>query len=901
MKKIIKIGLTLVFTVFAIAVIYYIYWPFAYRSIHESKAVGDAFMHLANIISFKRDHPFPIMAWKSEWAGHPVVEGSPWLHYYTIQPLLPFFNSVGLAMDYYSAAFLLLYYVISFLLLYYVSKNAFMALFFSLVLIYGADSQFPFTINAFMTFTSTQFMLPLILLLIIIARNKNSLKILLLPSILLSLSFYFHGSLTGYIIIPTIIPLLLLNKNGKISKKSISKTFLFFLIFGFLSLIQIYQFIDYSAQGYLRGVKPFPLDTILPRLFYLFSWQNPVLLPLVVILLLLLITATVKRKFSRVKPYFFSLLMLSVVFTLMLFNITSMNLVLLAERVLWSLSLIILLLFAKIVSELVGLNFIKSMLVGLISLIATATYLYFTLVVKPPHLVPDTLRDQDPYKYKSVCVGCTTVGTKSESDSFDPSFKEKTINKYDTIYLYPQPSWSFSFDNYRTDGINWAVYSSWNIRSSNQRYKGRFPAAKNLPLEWSGLVSAAEYGRLGEAGSVDASKWALNQTIFFLDWYAIRHLEIVETDWPDYFRKEPLIVSSEESGETFYNTIAEKYVGPLYAPTDVKTMAVVSPELQYDNFVRTLSYSNFNSQRVIPIYLGTSLGSLNRGDLKYFDAIFLYGYKEPIFTSGIWDTLFDYVKNGGKLIIETGQKVPESQSARLPEVFPVKATTIEVIGKPWNVEIGKGELTKGIERAGFSPLKTKYLPYAISEVKPENLKNWAQPVLAKDGNIVMAYGQLEKGSVAWSGLNLPFHAIDNRNVSETVVFANILNWFFPKTEESISNFQVEHPNPEKIIVKSDQGKGVLLKENYSSGWSAKLNGKNTKIYKAGLFEMYIPFSSRGENEVNLTYQGVPLHWALFAISSATFFGVLTFLLFNINPLLIIKKIYRKRKQSDEEY
>ena len=216
MKKIIRVVLILLSIAFAVAVIFYIYWPFAKGFINEKSIAGDALMHLANIISFERNHPFPIMAWKVEWGGYPVVEGYPWLHYYLIQPLLSFFKTPGIAMDYYSAVFLLVYYLVSFLLLFYVSRNAFLALLFSLVLIYGADSQMPFTVNAFMTFTSSQFFLPLILLVTIIARERVSTKILLLSAILLSLAFYSHGAMTGIVILPVIIPFLLFNKDGKI-------------------------------------------------------------------------------------------------------------------------------------------------------------------------------------------------------------------------------------------------------------------------------------------------------------------------------------------------------------------------------------------------------------------------------------------------------------------------------------------------------------------------------------------------------------------------------------------------------------------------------------------------------------------------------------------------------------
>ena len=890
MKKIIKFISILLFVISAVALIYYIYWPYAINFINAKGITGDALMHLANIISFKRNHPFPLMAWKTEWGGYPVIEGYPWLHYYLIQPFLNLFQSTSLAIDYYSAAFLFLYYFISFVLFFYTSKNAFLAILFTLVVILGADSQMPFTVNAFMTFTSSQFFLPLILLITIVAREKNNFKLLVFSAILLSIAFFSHGAMTGMVIIPIIFPFLVIDLKGKITKETIKKTFWFFVTFAFLSTVQIYQFISYSSQGYLRGVKPFPIDIIPSRLVSLIMWMNPVLIILVPLFLILFIFS-LKEKFISLKPYLLSLLAILFIFTLMLFNITSMNLVLLAERVLWAITLIFLLIFSKVVG--------KSIIAWLSALILTILYLYLILIVKPVYLIPDTLKALDPYGYRPK--------PEAVAVEIDPT-EIKYLNKYDFLNYYKIPSWDKGFENYRTDGINWAVYSNWNIWSSNTRYKGRFPAAKDLPLEWSGLVNAAGYGMMGEAGKPDNSEWAINQSLFFFDWYAIRHLEVAEVDWPTYLLTKPIISDpTEESTKGIvYYTIDKQYISPMYAPTNAKTIAVVSPEIQYDNFIRTLSYSDIRSEKLIPIYLGKNLSSLNQKNLKDFDAVFIYGYKSSMFSSGTWVELAEYVKNGGNLIIETGQKVAQTEDINLPEVFPISETKLTVVTKPWNVSLEDNEITQNVVASDFNPLKTKYLPYAVSEASSNNIRNWAKPVLTKDGSIVLAYGRLGKGGVIWSGINLPFHAIDNRNTSETVIFANAINWFFPEFDTSITDFEVSHPKSEKIIVKSNEGSGFLIKENYNPGWAAKLNEKKIKIYKAGLMEMYVPRDKTSKNKdlLELTYYGSPIHWILFIISAVSFIAILVYLIFNKNIFSLkdkLPKLNLIKKDSENDY
>ncbi|MDP2649508.1 MAG: hypothetical protein Q8P10_01550 [bacterium] len=884
MKKIFKFVIVLILIVFSVSLIFYIYWPFARNFINEKIAVGDALFHLANIVSVQRNPSFPIMAWRPEYGGYPLVEGYPLVHNYLIQPFLAVFKSF-LVVDYYAAVFLLIYYIIAFFLLFYVSRNVFLALVFALVLIYGADSHMSLSVNAFINFTASQFLLPLILLLTIIAREKNSTRLFFLTAVILSFSFYAHGSLTGYIIIPTIFPFLILNNMGKISKDSIFRMVKFFLVFAFISSLQIYQFIDYSAQGYLRGIKMFPLNTIPGRFLDLITWMNPVLLPLLIIFIPLFIIAS-RKSFPRIAPYLFSLVFVIFMFTLGLFNITSLNIVLLAVRVLLGVSLSFLLLFAIVVRELTGSNLRKTVIVGTINMVVGVIYLYFTLIIKSPHLVPDTLRPYDPYLYRQLTAD-DKLGIK-QGTIWTSQFK----TKYDLISSYSPPSWSKSFDNYRTDGLSWAIYTVWPTWSTETRYKGRFPMAKGLPLDWQGLVTAAEYGNLGEAGTPDKSQWAINQSIFFFDWYGIRHVEIGDGEpfFADFLRKKPIVTNVDKISSTSYYNIDKNYVGPMYAPSNVKTMAVISPEIQYDNFIRTLSYSEFTSKRLIPIYLGDNVSAIDIDNLKYFDSVFLYGYKKPIFGSNIWNILNDYVKNGGKLIIETGQKVSETESANLPEVFPVKRTQMAVVDKEWVAEVKENNLTQNVRQSDFSPLKTKYLPFAVSQANPESLKDWAKPVLIKDGNVVMAFGQFGKGSVVWSGLNLPFHAIDNRNTSETVIFANILNWFFPNEEALIESFKVEYPNPEKIVISSNEGKGFLVKENYNPGWVATLNGKGIKIYKAGLFQMYIPLDQiSGTQTLVLNYYGNPLHWALFAVSFTSLIGISIYIFFNKNPLLFVAK------------
>lgn len=885
MKRTFSVILTVIFLMVAILLLAYLFRPFADRYLYAGRPVGgDYLMHLSNIKYFWEFHTFPIKAWQTAWfAGYPVVEGYPWLNNYLIQPLVSYLNDPAKAMEYHSIASLFLYIVVAFFLFLYASRNKFLALLLAIILLFGADASMTLFIGGFFVFVANQFFLPLILLLVMVARDKQSTKLWVITSLILSFSFCAHTTMVGILVIPAILPYLIFDQKGKISGKSLVNTLRFFFIFGLLSLLPIYQYLDQALRGIsLSGVKPTPLAGLSERFAFMFSWQNPILLLLLAIMIPVFFIR-LKRDWSKLAPPFFSFILIAFIFLLMVLQITPLVLVLMAERGIWAVSLTFLVLFAVVFGGLAQGN--KSRwLVGGVSLVAIVGYIYLIQLAQLPFLIPRVLKEQP--------LGANVPTTKADS----------LIAEHRRHFTYLPLSWNQAFDNYRTDSLEYTIFHWWNLVSPNSHFKGWFPAMKGLSLDWSGLVMAAERGMLGEEGALDDSQEALNQTRFFLDWYGIRHLQIRagrKHKLADYLKEPPLIKDVESVAGLIYYNLDPNLIGPLYSPTNAKTLAVVAPEKQYDNFIRMLAYTGLSSQKIIPLYLGDSLGALRKTELGNYDSIFLYGYKASLLKPKVWSWLSEYVKNGGNLFIETGQKVKETEALNLPEVFPVSATLMEAINKPWEVEIEKNILTKKINQEDFTPLNYKYLPFAISKASAQSLKSWAKPTLKKGEEIVLAYGTLGEGKVVWSGLNLPFQAVDTRNVSETVILGNIFNWFFPKFLPALTDFEVSHPQPEEINVSGSKAKGILIKEHFNPGWQAQIDGKKAKIYKAGLLLMYIPLGEQSERfNLRLIYNGAPIHWILFALSLSIFLGVITYLFLGGKILNLL--LNRVSKFSEEE-
>jgi len=176
MKKVVKVFFSFVSVLLGVLVLAFLFKPFYEGYINAGHAVGaDYLMHLSNLEYFYEHGRFPISDWQATWfGGYPVIEGYPYLHYYLMKPVVSLVGDAATAMEYYAIATLFLYFVASFGLFYYVCKNFPLALFLTTILLYGADSGMALFEHGFVTFSSSQLFLPLVLLAVIAARQRKS-------------------------------------------------------------------------------------------------------------------------------------------------------------------------------------------------------------------------------------------------------------------------------------------------------------------------------------------------------------------------------------------------------------------------------------------------------------------------------------------------------------------------------------------------------------------------------------------------------------------------------------------------------------------------------------------------------------------------------------------------------
>ena len=355
----------------------------------------------------------------------------------------------------------------------------------------------------------------------------------------------------------------------------------------------------------------------------------------------------------------------------------------------------------------------------------------------------------------------------------------------------------------------------------------------------------------------------LDETKFLLDWWAVDKLLLSkENEYLEKFANFNLV--GEMAGRLMYGY---DQATPILSSTNTPTVLFIGERENYMVFFHALAQANINSQKIIPVYLGKdSLQGLKLSELKKFSAVFVYNLKMSD-RIGL-KNLKSYVEEGGALFIEGRRQ----ETLNLPELFPMKRVKKDEVEKKWDLAQESHDIEIDLE--DFSPPVYEEGPWGISTA--ENLRGWAQVLISESGKPIVIGGNLGKGRIIWSGMNLPYHTVINKNKEESLFLEAIFDWL--RDEEGIieTDFEVEFVHPEKRIVKlKNSAKGVLFKEANFPKWRAYIekDGKRDKldIYTAGPDFMYIPLSGAdSEDSLILEYKKTPVDYIAYIVSLASF-------------------------------
>lgn len=891
-QKILSIGEHIL----ALGVLAAVYWQFAQKYLYAGKPSGNDYYVGLNYVEFFHKHlTWPVSSWENFWAfGEPAINGYPWFHNYLVLPLVPFFGTAG-ALEIYSVATLFLFFVFSYILFFELSKNKIFSFILTFLLLYsrGIFNALPW--NGFMGASATQMFLPLAIYLIIRFLRTGKKKFLIFSGLISGLAIMGHPMTGGFfIVIPSVILLLFWNDETTkfLSFKKISYIFTLGLVVIATSLPGLFSMMSLFGNKLSGGMC---VSSIcwgdIPRLA---GDINPLFFVLTIILIsACFVLKLLKKKLEIQLCLIFAmplLFFLSFLAGEKLNLLSSISITIWPERVIWALTLF--------------LGCFLATLLGNLSVGRARMFLVFNVVIL---VIIGAIWSQGwfgkavGWNYSTVFSGVGAWPADNHTYATDKYWKKDV-----RMVL---PSWLNKDDiQYRLDSQNYMFNFWWPLAINVQGTRGYTHFYSKNQSYWNGWLTAGLINYWGD--TINRPKEvSQNTALFLLDWFAVRYIDDsnrrlgIDKPYIDYILQSPISDQSQEIGETKYYRIAEQITSPIVKASNAKTILVVGLKstFVYDNFTKVLAGENVNSKFLITVRGPDTLDDLKNYHLSDFDVIFLNDYRYKDYKS--WRVLEDYVKAGGKLIIETSTQVRESDSSTLPEgqtqfpeVFPMTAAKRESLGDKWQLQpASNNPILEGIKLDEFGPLVYEGAPWKLSYIPSmSDLKPGAEVVLSQAGQPILVSQKLGQGEVVWSGMSLSYHFLYYDRLVEAKFLQNIISYLTSGLPNGETAFSFERKSPEQIKISGQNFSGVVFKENINPGWRAKVNGKSVAIYSAGPDFMYVkvPKGTSGNIIVELYYRGTNLAWLTFLFWLGAVGYSISYFIFGkgIKVSLILKKL-----------
>ena len=848
-----------------IGVIILLFYPTAKAYLFSGEpSGGDLPNSLTYIEHFQKHLTFPPASWQPFWySGLATVRGYPWFHFYLMQPLVRLTDSFW-AVEVYSLGTLFLFFFFSYCLFFYLCRNHLFSLFLTMILFFTKGSWAAVFWSGFINAGFTQLFLPLSLLLTLLYLKKKDKRFFLASAVTVGLAILGHPLIGIFFAFLPCLTALFLERKGRFAiPERIKTVFAFFLVVILIAGIVVYPLAElFLATPQVRTCTDCVWDVSV-----ILAWFNPVMFVVPVILLLLGLPFLVFKKDKEGISYFLIFLVILIEFLIIFASVTfNLNLVpliggsLWPERMVWAISVILAAISAASARQFLAVFEKKLFLkIGLNLIIAGLGVVFF--LNQPREIFSSFHASPGIFPLNAA----STLG------------KYKKMEPKDLV-----PSWLDVNDiNHRFDDLDYTVNHWWNMVFNIPNTRGYGQFTKGTFEDWNAWLWAAETGNL----EMDKEA-AKNSALFLFDWYAVAYFEESGRQlgqergiYADYLLTDDVIEKKEVIFPLTFYKLRPELTSPIAVATNIPTALVVGSKVAYNDVGRALALANTNSKKLIPIRGPLRLEELAKVKLTDFDVLILNGYKYDDFNKA-WKSLEEYVRNGGRLFIETGNEVKESESKTLSEIFPLKETQRASLGKEWTLELSDHPVNSGIETTKFAPLLYQDDPWKLSFVPNKSLiKEGARIILTQAGKPVLVESSLGQGKIIWSGLNLPYHAENYNNPEEARLLENILLYLTFKTQR-LPEQEFTRPKPEEIIITGNKFTGVLFKETYDSGWKAEVNGKKMKVYQAGPDFMYlrVPKGLEGKIKVELLYRGSIIAWISFLLSLGTVMGSLWYII-----------------------
>jgi len=313
---------------------------------------------------------------------------------------------------------------------------------------------------------------------------------------------------------------------------------------------------------------------------------------------------------------------------------------------------------------------------------------------------------------------------------------------------------------------------------------------------------------------------------------------------------------------------------PIALATNARTVLVIGDPENYRVVVRDLSYSDFDTAHAIPVQGGPYVDDFTAQDLAQFDEVLIYGGRAHD-NARAFDLLNGYVRSGGGLLVEANGS-PLASGSGLREPVPVTGTVDHSVAGDWQFTTVSSPITDGFDFSSFAPARYNGGPWTVSSAT--GLQGWAQTLVRSGADSVVVAGQLGKGRVVWSGLNLPFHVDSYRNAEESRFLTTAMAWASPSKNDVAATAPARLDGPQQLTISvGSQARGVLFKESWFDRWHAYINGHQVGVLRAGPGMMYVQFpqDTRFPATVEWRYEKSVADWAGIAVSAVSLIALVT--------------------------
>lgn len=813
LKSLTKITLNFIIFLSLSLLTFYVLYTYFGKSYISSPPVGGDYFNALTFATFYQNHLLsPLNTWLPFWyAGASALGGYPPLTFYTTSYLSNFFKMSN-ALNSFSFISLYLFFVASLLMFWQVSKNWLIASALVIILLISQSSYYQLTVGGFIVSASTQWYLPLVLFLLFKFSEKLNTRYFTLACLSSGFSMLHQGP-SGFLM--TFLPSAALLSVFKFKNRSSKLQHL--IVFAVLSFLigspGLYSVILKTLIGSGAGLcASEECWGSYPK--HLIAWMNlyPVAI-LAVFLITTIIFFLLKRKldFKYIVPTIAGLTIpLAYLLASYLKLINGLSVVIFPTRIFWVINLFLLLLAASIFYA-----FKKSVPYVHYSISALTLLIIIAIVsVKFPIIKTD--------RPNTIPVDIN-------------SYLEKPSNLSQLI-----PSWIKPEDsNWRTDIYSPGVYQWWYVASKMPTVRGYFNHLPNNNWQY--------YLDITTRNTKDDKPIIINESYFLFDAFGTKFIENSQSSIPNQILDSKSIVRHEKLRDHLWYEISDSIVTPIISATNSPVVMFIGDYSGYENFIRILAKNNLNSKILIPVKGPDNLNSLKENDLKNISTLILYRYSKNNLSK-----LNGFLEKGGTVFIETGslENIPKE---KLTESLPVESVIEKDARKNSKFEIKVDAFAKDVDINSFPNLDYRDDSWQITI--PKSIRAWAHPILFYGEDPVMVGGEYKNGKIIWSGYNLFFHIVENNNFEEAKLFHNLITYLLPKISNPTPKFSVKRDVPNSITVEGENFNGIYFKENFDSGWNAKVRENNLKVYKAGLDFMYIPIQRDNQHPVEIKYNG----------------------------------------------